>query len=192
MLTPFAISIPHDMQCHDRGCQASFYRCSKCSQIEAMFTPLGRTGPTAADDRSNSLLQAVFALVSELNNIPASSLPPWVLDCTVAAAQAAQHVATHLWDDCGNLPGSALMLLCLRPHIFGVPNFPPLRIFGCPAPTAMLLLDPPAPPRRPRDNHRTNCVAGLLGHFHAQGDMVRGHMLQDCWWQVQGAIIAED
>ena len=133
----------------------------------------------------------LIAVVEQLNNAPATALPIWVLNPTIARAQRAQHAATTLWDDCGNLAGSALMFIMLRPLVFGMPWVAPLRIFGVPPPAALLELDGPAPPRQPHDNHRTNCVEGLLGHFREVGNDDFGDLLQDCWYLVSSTIAQE-
>ena len=134
------------------------------------------------------LIDRVSTLIEKLNMAPATALPPWVIHTSRETARIAQHVATDLWDDCGNLAGSALMLIMLRPLLFGMPWMAPLRIFGVPPPSALLDLDGPATRRGERDNHRTNCVEGLLGHFRAVGDDDRGDQLQDCWYLMRSVI----
>ena len=64
----------------------------------------------------------------------------------------------------------------------------PLRIFGVPPPSALLDLDGQGIHRGEHDNHRTNCLEGLLGHFRAVGDADRGDKLQDCWYLVKSII----
>ena len=172
------------MQCRDLLCQASVHICSSCDIHHVTQLP-------AHIKEEMALVHRVSTLVEQLNMAPATALPLWVIDTSRTAAQRAQHVATHLWDDCGNLAGSALMLIMLRPLLFGMPWMAPLRIFGVPPPSALLDLDGPAPPRGTHDNHRTNCLEGLLGYFRAVGDADRGNQLQDCWHLVKSTIVQQ-
>ena len=82
------------------------------------------------------------------------------------------------------------MLMMLRPLLFGMPWTAPLRIFGVPPPTVLLDLDGPVAysAASAHDNHRMNCVVGLLKHFRAVGDADRGNQLQDCWYLVKSII----
>ena len=80
------------------------------------------------------------------------------------------------------------MLNMLRPLVFGLPWVAPLGIFGMPPPMALLALDGMASTQRAHDNHRTNCIEGLLGHFRDVGDQGRGDLLQDCWYLMTAAI----
>ena len=129
-------------------------------------------------------------LTEMLNSCPTWALPTWVLDPSEDNCRQAQHLAETQWDDCGNLAGSVLMLILLRPMVFGMPWMAPVRIFGVPPPTMLLDLDDNSASRlqRTRDNHRTNCVEGLLGHFRATNDVERGDFLQDCWWVMASCI----
>lgn len=171
------------MQCRDSACQGSIHICNSCSILHV-------TQPPAHITQQMVLLHRVSTLIEKLNMAPATALPPWVIDPIRTTARSAQHVATGLWDDCGNLAGSALMLIMLRPLLFGMPWMAPLRIFGVPPPSALLDLDGPVADSAAstHDNHRTNCVEGLLGHFRAVGDADRGNQLQDCWYLVKSII----
>ena len=172
---------PGLLQCRDSACQASIHICNSCAILNVMQPPTH-----IMDDML--LIDRVSTLIEKLNMAPATALPPWVIHTSRETARSAQHVATDLWDDCGNLAGSALMLIMLRPLLFGMPWMAPLRIFGVPPPSALLDLDGPATRRGERDNHRTNCVEGLLGHFRAVGDDDRGDQLQDCWYLMRSVI----
>ena len=85
------------------------------------------------------------------------------------------------------------MLMMLRPLLFGMPWTAPLRIFGVPPPTVLLDLDGPVAysAASTHDNHRVNCLEGLLQHFRAFGDADRGNQLQDCRDVVQSIIEQE-
>ena len=173
------------MQCRDLLCQASFHICNTCSAINVTPAPAHIT-------KQMVLLHRVTELIANLNTAPAYALPPWVVPHVVPGALVGDpHMATSLWDNCcGNLAGSALMLMMLRPLFFGMPWMAPLRIFGVPPPTVLLDLDGPVAysAASTHDNHRTNCVEGLLGHFRAVGDADRGNQLQDCWYVVKSII----
>ena len=174
-------------QCRERLCQASFVKCAVCVSVEQSFGMVPIITPDIAEE--SPLAQKLIALCNNLNASPATAFPTWVLSPTMGAAQQAQHVSTSLWDDCGNRGGSALMLILLRPLVFGMPWVAPLRIFGVPPPAPLLDLDGPGPAaRQPHDNHRTNCVEGLLGHFRQVGDIALGDLLQDCWLLMQSYI----
>ena len=148
---------------------------------------------TEGADVRPPLRDFITDLLSNLNACPAIELPRWTLNPTQSIARVAQHGSPLLWDDGGNIAGSVLMLILLRPLVFGMPWLPPLRIFGVPPPTALLHLDDTAIGRRPpHDNHRTNIVEGLLGWFQSQGDTLRGNLLQDAWLLVKSTIAQQD
>ena len=86
--------------------------------------------------------------------------------------------------DHGNLAGSALLLVLLRPHLY-MDRPVPLRLFGYPAPAELLEVDQSPQSSRGPDNMRTNLVEALCAHlntlaFDAVGDQVL-HALQDAW-----------
>ena len=133
------------------------------------------------------LRDVIIDLLSNLNACPAFALPHWTLNPTQAIVRMAR--PPQLWDDGGNIAGSVLMLILLRPLVFGMPWLPPLRIFGVPPPRSLLHLD--ASGMSPtHDNHRTNVVEGLLGWFRQNDYALRSEVLQDACMLVK-SIIAE-
>ena len=175
-------------QCRDKSCQASFRRCSSCLTLETQYKLQLQVMDMA---QQSQLGQQVITLSCNLNTTPMTAFPTWVLNPTMGEARQVQHVAENLWDDCGNLAGSTLMLILLRPLVFGLPWLAPLHIFGTPPPVPLLDLDGVAPAARPHDNHRTNCLEGLLGHFRQVGDHDRGDLLQDCWYLMKLTIVQQ-
>ena len=142
----------------------------------------------APDIQPGELRDVISGLLSTLNACPAFELPEWTLNPTEDIARAAQHTCPELWDDAGNIAGSVLMLILLRPLVFGMPWLPPLRIFGVPPPASLLHLDNSGIGRPPHDNHRTNVLEGLLGWFRQRQDAFRGDLLQDAWLLVKSTI----
>ena len=175
--------------CRDRLCHASLRACSLCLTLQDQIAPQLTAIPNADEYR---VAHMVSSLCVTLNNTPTSCFPSWVLSPTTSVAREAHHVAELRWDECGNLAGSVLMLIMLRPLVLGMPWHAPLRIFGFPPPASLLELDGPTSIRRPHDNHRANCVEGLLGHFRCVGDHVRGDLLQDCWYLIRTAIFEQN
>ena len=111
------------------------------------------------------MVEAVRKVVFGLNGIPAYKLPLWTLNATSTVVKEQQHQAVDLWDDCGNRAGSALLLIVLRPLVFGVRACPPLRTFGVPPQEWMLRMVSSG--RDPRsghgpDNARADVVEALL------------------------------
>ena len=169
--------------CEDTCCQASYCLCAGCQRVDAFFND---SLPV-----ENELVFKVTAVVHRLNAIRSTELPRWMVHCGQQAAKNAQHTAVGLWDDCGNLAGSALLLMMLKPLSLGIRELPPLRIMGSPPPASLLQLDGPAPPRQPHDNYRTNVLEGLLGHFRATDNVVCGDLLQDCWFLIRGFVMTQ-
>ena len=66
--------------------------------------------------------------------------------------------------DHGNLAGSCLMLVMLRPHLY-MPNPVPLRLLGYPAPAALLAVDCSPRSGSGPDNKRTNLLEALCAHW---------------------------
>ena len=163
------------MPCRDAACQASISICNTCSKLHVTPSPANMTPQTV-------LLRRVSTLIEKLNMAPAAALPRWVIQ--TAAWTTAQHGATGL-DDGENLAGSALMLIMLRPLLFGDPSKAPLRIFGAPPPKVLLDLDGPVDDSAvcrdwTNDINRALCVKGLLEHFDGEGDVDRFSALQGC------------
>ena len=172
-------------QCRDQYCHASHSVCATCDQAARDLDILHISEDVVP---RCIIAQKMAELACMLNTTPMQALPRWVLNPTKEVTRRAQHVATHAWDDCGNLGGSALMLILLRPLLFGMPWVAPLRIFGVPPPAPLLDLDGAPPGNLTHDNHRTNCLEGLLGHFREVGAVESGHLLQDCWELMSNAI----
>ena len=173
------------VQCRDPFCQSSWRSCAFCLRFQGQY---GAPLTAIADAPEYRVALMVSSLCDSLNTTPTECLPSWVINPTTTIAREAQHVAELRWDDCGNLAGSVMMLIMLRPLVFGMPWVAPLRIFGVPPPASLLDLDGPTSTRRPHDNHRTNCVEGLLGYFRSVADRSRGDQLQDCWYLVRAVI----
>ena len=139
-----------------------------------------------------SLRHAISDVLSILNACPATELPQWTLNPTDAIAVLGQHTSPHLWEDGGNIAASVLMLILLRPLVFGMPWLPPLRIFGVPPPTSLLHLDACSIGRPPHDDHRTIVVEALLSWFRYKQDAKRGDLLQQAWMLVKSMIAQQD
>ena len=136
------------------------------------------------------LREAILDLLSILNACPAIELPHWTLNPTQANVRMAR--PPQLWDDGDNIAGSVLMLILLRPLVFGMPWLPPLRIFGVPPPTSLLHLDACSIGRPPHDDHRTIVVEALLSWFRYKQDAKRGDLLQQAWMLVKSMIAQQD
>ena len=67
--------------------------------------------------------------------------------------------------DHGNLAGSALMLVLLRPHLY-MSNPVPLRLLGYPPPLVYLVEDLNPRSGRGADNKRTNLIEALCAYWY--------------------------
>ena len=188
-----------ELRCESYTCQKAFLTCEACTRTrsyiesvtDAMVHYLRRPGPdwrlAAADpavaavgavdgDVGEELEERIVAVVDAMNALPPESYPSWAADCHQApvreAAQAFQG------QDSKNDAGSALVLLMLRPHLYGYGSghwrqeqgWVPWWRLGFPPPSSLLTLDQgPIRSGRGPGNHRTNLLEGLIQHWRTFG-----------------------
>ena len=95
--------------------------------------------------------------------LPASCTPAFLI---TQNEQEVRDMARQLPQrmDHGNLAGSVLMLVLLRPHLY-MPNHVPLRVVGYPAPPTLLAVDANPHSGGGPDNKITNLLEALCVHW---------------------------
>ena len=173
--------------CMGPQCAGGWQVCQSCEMLQRCALP-----PAAALTVERPLVRSVAQCVMSLNNAPQRDLPPWLLGVTTDTLRTQQHVQNWRFDDCGNGAGSALVLIMLRPSVYGHPDVPPLRILGLPPPPFLIAVTN----QHPRsgvghDNNRTNLVESLLGFWHERAGhggpdseraLALANQVQDLWW----------
>ena len=129
-----------------------------------------------------------------MNALPGHSYPAWAADCARdpvrVAAQAFQG------QDSKNDAASALMLLMLRPHLYGTggldQDWTPWWRLGFPPPSSLLTLDQPRMRLwRCPGNHRDNVLEALIEHWRQLGGEAEAHcanLLEEAWAVLDGWI----
>ena len=115
---------------------------------------------------SSSFVKRLQDLAIILNSLPTSCLPDFLLNIAMnerSIRAAAQELPRSL--DHGNLAGSALMLVLLRPHLY-MDNPVPLRLLGYPPPVEYLVEDKNPHSSGGPDNKRTNLVEALCAYWY--------------------------
>jgi hypothetical protein len=130
------------------------------------------------------LARSLGHLIQMLNNLPAMKLPVWtaVSSGFSDASLRVQGRDADRSEDHDNLSASAMVLAMLKPLVFGIPAFGPLRIFGVPPPDNLLLVSDASPQSgRGQDNRRGNLVEALNVHFRTTGQTDVHSQLQETW-----------
>ena len=192
--------------CESHACQKAFRRCEACARsrvyIERVTDAMEAALPDylyrpGAEPRRDGCLssaaepdmgllaeeikQRVVAVVDAMNALPGHSYPAWAADC----ARTPVRVAAQAFQgqDSKNDAGSALVLLMLRPHLYGSGEhgWTPWWRLGFPPPSelALNLLD-----TNPIGDHRANVLEGLIEHWRQLGGSAETHcalLLEETW-----------
>ena len=138
-------------------------------------------------DNGEEIKQRVVAVVDAMNALPGPSYPIWAGDCARTPVRVAAQA--YRGQDSKNDVGSALVLLMLRPHLYGTggveQGWTPWWRLGLPPPSSLLTLDQ----GRIRSgkgpgNHRANVLEGLIEHWRQLGGSAETHcalLLEETW-----------
>ena len=141
------------LHCTSIACQGCLQVCLTCAAFcVAVMSP--------------SFVDRLRELTIILNSLPTCCMPDFLLNPMMNESDI-RVLATSLPRsmDHGNLSGSALMLVLLRPHLY-MNNPVPLRLLGYPRPLQYLVEDMNPQSGRGPDNKRTNLIEALCAYWY--------------------------
>ena len=155
-------------RCEADDCRGCLAVCAACTRW--LMQPL------ISSDFTNELR----TLTCAMNMLPTVCTPAFLI---TQDEQQMRLMARQLpqGQDHGNLAGSCLMLVMLRPHLY-MTNPVPLRLLGYPAPAALLSVDCNPHSGSGPDNKRTNLLEALCAYWLQQqeGQRIFTHV-QHLW-----------
>ena len=138
-------------------------------------------------DNGEEIKQRVVFIVNAMNALPGHSYPAWAADCARDPVRVAAQA--YQGQDSRNDAASALMLLMLRPHLYGTAGvdqgWTPWWRLGFPPPSSLLTLDQTRiRSGRGPGNHRGNMLEGLIEHWRQHGgeeEALCAMLLEEVW-----------